>query len=124
MAQPAVNLRQPFNAPPPDHKAYAARRPFAYLVIDDFLPAAEAESALAAFPKPDDAIWSSHGRNYKADRIADKFEMTKYQQLHPALRHVVDVVNGPEFTSYLNRLTGFSDLMPDMTLNGGGLNMV
>jgi Rps23 Pro-64 3,4-dihydroxylase Tpa1-like proline 4-hydroxylase len=114
----------PFNAPPPDHAAYAARAPFAHLVIDNFLASETAEAAAAAFPDSANDIWKSHGRNYQKDKIADKYEMTKYQQLHPALQKVVDIVNGPEFTAYLNTLTGFDDLTPDMTLNGGGLNMV
>ncbi len=113
-----------FNAPTPDHAAYMAMKPFPYMVIDNFLPEAEAQAAHDAFPKSSDELWANHGRNYKNADNADKFEMTKYQAMHPALKHVVDVVNGPEFTQWLNDLTGFTDLTSDMTLNGGGLNMV
>lgn len=114
----------PFNAPTPDHEAYKVRKPFAYQVIDNFLPADIAEAALAAFPDPDSFTWRDHGRNYKQDKVADKFEMTKYNAMAPALQRVVDVINGPQFVAYLNKLTGFTDLVADMTLNGGGLNMV
>jgi hypothetical protein len=113
-----------FNAPPPDHAAYKIRKPFAHQVIDNFLPADIAEVAHAAFPKPDADIWKTMGRNYKKDKIADKFEMTNYEAMDPALQRVVDIINGPAFVDYLNKLTGFDDLLPDMTLNGGGLNMV
>lgn len=114
----------PFNAPAPDAAAYAARKPFAYQVFDDFLPADVAEAAWAAFPKPEDVIWQTEGRNYKKEKIADKYEMTNYAAMHPALQRVVDIINGPAFVDYLNKLTGFDDLEADMTLNGGGLNMV
>lgn len=113
-----------FNVPAPDHAAYKARRPFAHQVVDNFLPADIAEAALAAYPNPDDDTWKNDGRNYKQDKIADKYEMTKYNAMPPALQRVVDIINGPEFVAWLNTLTGFTDLMADMTLNGGGLNMV
>ncbi len=113
-----------FNAPAPDNAAYNAAKPFPHLVIDNFLPLDAAQAAHDAFPKSSDELWANHGRNYKNETNADKFEMTKYQAMHPALKHVVDVVNGAEFTAWLNKLTGFSDLAADMTLNGGGLNMV
>src|SRR6185369_387351 len=106
-----------FNAPPPDHEAYKAAKPFPHLVIDNFLPLAAAQAAHDAFPASRDDLWSSHGRNYKSETNADKFEMTQYQAMNPALKHVVDVINGPEFTAWLNKLTGFTDLTSDMTLN-------
>ncbi len=113
-----------FNAPPPDHAAYAGRQPFAYEVIDDFLPLPIAEAAWEAFPDAENELWHTEGRNYKKERIADKHEMTNYEVMHPALQQVVDIINGPAFVDYLNKLAGFDDLTADMTLNGGGLNMV
>lgn len=126
MAEPAKKMSAslPFNAPPLDAVAYKARKPFPHQVFDNFLPADIAEAAWAAFPKPNDPIWTSEGRNYKKEKVADKFEMTNFKAMPPTIQRAVEIINGPEFIDYLGELTGFDDLLPDMTFNGGGLNMV
>lgn len=108
---------------PDGHTAYQTAMPFPHAVIDDYLPAGLAERALATYPKPDDPIWRSFGREYVNPGNGRKFEMPVYSAMPPALRETVDLVHSEQHLQFVRDITGYHDLFTDPTLMGGGLNM-
>lgn len=102
---------------------YLNNVPYPCAVIDDFLPADIAESAYLAFPPSTDPTWARYGREYINEGNGRKFEMSCRAAMPRPLQLVVDLVHGATFHKQLCDLTGFSDLIADPTLMGGGLNL-
>ena len=98
-------------------KEYAAAEPFPHLVIDDVLRPEAFAAAAAAFPGIDDEFWKGFLH----------VNETKYANVHPAtwddaLREVAEEFVSPEFVAYLEELTGIDGLIPDWSMDGGGLH--
>jgi Rps23 Pro-64 3,4-dihydroxylase Tpa1-like proline 4-hydroxylase len=97
--------------------SYQQATPYPHTQIDHFLEPDAAQLAMEAFPPVKGEGWihylhvneKKHGLN-KMDRI-------------PAyLQEVIRSLNSPEFVAELSKLTGIKGLMPDPTLEGGGLH--
>jgi hypothetical protein len=99
-----------------DSSQYAQRTPFPYAVFDDFLEVETAKALVREFP-PLDEKWA--GYTHVNER---KFGRTKRSTFPPALGAIVDEFNGPRFISFLEDLTGIRGLLPDESLEGGGLH--
>jgi len=98
-------------------KEYAAADPFPHLVIDDVLHPEAFAAAAADFPGTDDAFWKGYLH----------VNETKYCNVQPdtwadSLQAVARELTSPEFVSYLEELTGIADLVPDWSMDGGGLH--
>ena len=98
-------------------EAYQTADPYPYAQFDDFLASSAATEAMQAFPKVGEDGWihylhvneKKHGLN-KMDRI-------------PAfLQAVIRELNSEEFVRHLSELTGIPGLLPDPSLEGGGLH--
>lgn len=98
-------------------EAYQAAEPYPHARFDHFLEDWAAKRAMEAFPQVGDEGWihylhvneKKHGLN-KMDRI-------------PAfLQEVIRELNSETFVQNLSRLTGIPDLIPDPSLEGGGLH--
>ncbi len=105
------------------HETYASARPFPHAIIDEFLPHDLAARALENFPEFGAEIWRTSGREYVNEGNGRKFEMASYDAMPVPLRNVVELVHGKECLAFLRELTGYSDLLADSALTGGGLNM-
>lgn len=98
-------------------KEYAAAEPFPHLVLDDVLLPAAFRSAVADFPGTDDEFWKGYLH----------VNETKYCNVHPdtwapSLREIARELTSPDFVRYLEELTGIADLIPDWSMDGGGLH--
>ena len=98
-------------------KDYQSADPYPYGVFENFLEEWAAKKAMNAFPRVEDAGWihyihvneKKHGLN-KMDRIPS------------FLQEVIKELNSEEFVSALSELTGIPGLLPDPSLEGGGLH--
>ncbi len=102
---------------PADARSYQQAAPYPHIVLDDFLRPEAAEAALAAFPAVSDAGWIHYVHvNEK------KHGLNKMDLLPEAIQAVIREMNSPTFVAYLSELTGIPNLLPDDSLEGGGLH--
>jgi hypothetical protein len=97
--------------------AYRSGQPFPHIVLDDVLHPDVFERAMAEFPGIRDEFWKGYLH----------VNETKYSNTQPdswggTLRSVAAEFCSPAFVEFLTRLTGIENLMPDWTMDGGGLH--
>ncbi|MFN8315845.1 MAG: 2OG-Fe(II) oxygenase [Chitinophagales bacterium] len=96
---------------------FNAATPYKHIVLDRFLDDSVANEVYNNFPDVDTEGWihylhfneNKHGLN-KRDLIPE-----------PILK-VIDYLNSPEFVSQLSLFTGIPNLIPDSSLEGGGIH--
>ena len=98
-------------------RAYGSGEPFPHIVLDEVLTADAFAAAVRDFPGIEDEFWKGYLH----------VNETKYCNVHPdtwaqSLQDVAKEFCSPEFVAYLERLTGISNLIPDYTMDGGGLH--
>lgn len=100
--------------------AFAQAEPYPHVVIDDFLPATEAEALRASFPRPEDRLsWDQFGaRGYEV-----KLGSSDERNFPDGLRHAIHDLNSGVFIRFLEALTGIDHLLPDPHLLGGGIHL-
>jgi len=69
------------------------------------------------FPNPNIDAWTQYKHANE-----NKLGLAKRALFPPQLGAVVDELNSAEFVNWLSRLTGIPDLVPDPSLEGGGLH--
>lgn len=120
-----MNLREPDTAQPViDYSMLESRftslrdeyehaDPFPHIVIDNFFSEELARRAAAAFPP------------FANKRMAQLLEARAYGgglDADPVFREMFDALHGPEFTRWLERVTGIPTLVGDTELVGAGLH--
>jgi len=99
-------------------EAFATAEPYPFTVIDDFLPAEDAEQTLAEFEATESGWNHYHHYNEKKLALTDICQMgTHTQRVFAALQH-------QRFVEFLERLTGIDSLMADPDLDGAGLHQI
>ena len=101
-----------------DAATYRTAEPFPHVVLDDVLRPEAFDAAVRDFPGIDDEFWKGYLH----------VNETKYCNVHPdtwaeSLQAVAQEFCSPAFVAYLEQLTGIADLIPDYTMDGGGLHM-
>lgn len=96
---------------------YAMARPFPHIVIDDVLTPEAFRLAAKEFPAIGDAFWKGYLHVNET-----KYGNTYPDTWAPSLRSIAQELTSPEFVALLERLTGISGLLPDWTMDGGGLH--
>lgn len=96
---------------------YATADPYPHVVMDDFLGRDVVERMVAEFPGIASGQWI-HYVHYNER----KFGKTNRESFGPTIGAVVDELNSPRFLGFLRDVTGIDDLLPDDTLEGGGLH--
>ena len=97
--------------------SYGSARPFPHIVIDGVLQRPAFDAAVAGFPAIHDEFWKSfHHVN------ETKFSNTQPDTWAESLQSVAREFCAPEFVAYLENLTGIPNLIPDYTMDGGGLH--
>ncbi|MFK8024531.1 MAG: 2OG-Fe(II) oxygenase [Ilumatobacter sp.] len=96
---------------------YAMATPFPHIVLDDVVPGTVIEQIYAELDEMPNDRWNGYLH----------FNERKYSNIEtdtwgPTLRAVADELLGDRFTKWLSDLTGFDDLRPDASLDGGGLH--
>lgn len=98
-------------------EAFSNAEPFPNLVLDDFLQPDVAMQAALAFPTDPDATWTSY-LHYNER----KFGMTELSAFPDPLRRVAAAFCERDVVAWLEAATGIDRLLPDPTLEGGGLH--
>lgn len=96
---------------------YAAATPYPHIILDDVLPADVFAAAVAEFPAIDDASWTGYLHLNET-----KFANRQRDTWGPTLNALVDALYSDDFVKLLGELTGFSHLLPDLSMDGGGLH--
>lgn len=97
---------------------YRTGAPFPHVVLDDVLHRPAFDAAVAEFPGIDDEFWKGYVHVNET-----KFSNTQTDTWASSLQAVAQEFCSPEFVSYLEKLTGIDHLIPDYTMDGGGLHM-
>nr|WP_300052926.1 2OG-Fe(II) oxygenase [uncultured Nocardioides sp.] len=97
---------------------YSAARPFPHIVLDDVLHRPAFDAAVDQFPGIDDEFWKGYVHVNET-----KFSNTQTDTWAPSLQAVAQEFCSPEFVAYLEKLTGIDNLIPDYSMDGGGLHM-
>ncbi|CCH52286.1 hypothetical protein BN8_01274 [Fibrisoma limi BUZ 3] len=102
---------------PTDARVYQHNQPYPHIALENFLEEWAAEKALSEFPAVGDAGWIHYVHvNEK------KHGLNKMDLLPPFIQTVIRELNSPRFVSYISQLTGIPNLLPDDSLEGGGLH--
>jgi Rps23 Pro-64 3,4-dihydroxylase Tpa1-like proline 4-hydroxylase len=94
-----------------------SKKPFRFLVVDDFLIPKKAEEILQSYPAVDQGTWD--GTTYINQK--NKFQQREFG--HDSIfTNVFEELNGSEFLKDIEYITGIENLIPDEKLFGGGLH--
>jgi len=96
---------------------YREASPFPHIVLDDVLRPDALEATYAEF----DAIGEDTWRSY-VHVNERKYANTDSSTWGPVLQDVTEALASERFVAFLGALTGFDGLIPDLTLDGGGLH--
>ena len=101
-----------------EDRTYRNALPYPHIIIDDFFEETVAKKALEVFPKIKDKGWIHYVHvNEK------KHGLNKLELIPEFIRDVIiKEFNSDQFISYLENLTGISNLLPDKTIEGGGIH--
>lgn len=102
---------------PDDLRCYRDAGPFPHIVIENFLQDAPAEAAFAEFPAVSDAGWIHYVHVNER-----KHGLNKMDLLPRSVQDIIRSLNSPAFLHYLSALTGIPGLLPDESLEGGGVH--
>lgn len=96
---------------------YNTDYPFPHIVLDNFLKYEEIEKVEQAFPPIHDEGWI-HYLHFNEK----KHGLNKLDLIPQECKALIQELNSPEFVTWLSELTGIADLLPDDSLEGGGLH--
>ncbi|MBK8196069.1 MAG: 2OG-Fe(II) oxygenase [Lewinellaceae bacterium] len=97
--------------------AYQKAYPYPFASFDNFLEPEAARAAMNAFPGVKDDGWIHYVHvNEK------KHGLNKMDLIPEDIREVIKVLNSAPFVTALSELTGIPNLIPDPSLEGGGLH--
>lgn len=98
-------------------QTYANNKPFRHIALDDFLDEDVARRVLAEFPSPSETSWTQY-KHYNENKLGKP----NRDEFPPNIRRVMDEFLTPQFVAWLSRLVGIEDLLPDPSLEGGGMH--
>jgi hypothetical protein len=97
--------------------SYRTADPFPHIVLENVLYTEAFQKAAAEFPGIEDEFWKGYLH----------VNETKYYNTQPdswgtTLHDIAREFCSPKFVSYLEKLTGIENLLPDWSMDGGGLH--
>lgn len=107
------------------HEKFVTAEPYEHIFIDDFLPAEVANRIAASFPGLDDIKWKLEGpgdASHTGDRNVEKVTTSNEEFFPPYVRHIMGQFQAGIFCNFLQRLTGYQNLLPDANHFGCGLH--
>ncbi len=99
------------------HARYMAAEPYPHMVFDDFFAPEAIMAAITEFPPLDPTQWNNYVHANER-----KFSNTDPETWGPTLQNILAVLNSPRFVAFVGKLIGVDNLVPDPTLEGGGLH--
>jgi Rps23 Pro-64 3,4-dihydroxylase Tpa1-like proline 4-hydroxylase len=97
---------------------FASASPFPFTVIDDFLPAEDAERVLEEFDEA--AAGWNHYHHYNEKKLA----LTDIRQMGAHTQQVFHALEAREFVDFVETLTGIEGLISDPDLDGAGMHKI
>jgi hypothetical protein len=97
--------------------AYGQREPFPHVHLLDFLDQSVVEQMVHEFAESPTGGWIQYKHLNE-----NKSGLTARARFPPLIGRVVDELNSAPFVAWLSQLTGIPDLLPDPSLEGGGLH--
>lgn len=95
------------------------RKPYRWLVIENFLPEDLIDQLWTDYPEPDAETWT------RRDSPHQFVKLTQNQGFDGVLKQAFDFMESAEFTQWLSDVTGVTELMSDPTYRvGGGLHQI
>jgi Rps23 Pro-64 3,4-dihydroxylase Tpa1-like proline 4-hydroxylase len=104
---------------PSAHESYISAKPFPHVAIDNFLDPQLLDSVLSEFPKPGQIRWQQFD-NAREIKLAS----AKDSNFGPITRLLFYHLNSMTFLEFLSGVTGIQNLVPDPSLDGGGLHQI
>jgi Rps23 Pro-64 3,4-dihydroxylase Tpa1-like proline 4-hydroxylase len=98
-------------------REYRQNRPFPHIHLPEFLETEVARAIADEFPADHTDAWTQYKHHNE-----NKLGMAKRELFPPRLRAVADELNSQDFAAWLSALTGIPNLVPDPSLEGGGLH--
>ncbi len=118
MTTPALLDLQPLLAQLPSlRERYASADPFPHVVLDGVLTAEALGRAVAEFPPQRDVSWQGYLHINEM-----KYANPDPSTWGPALESIAREFVSPDFVAFLCELTGIGGLLPDWSMDGGGLH--
>lgn len=110
--------------------AYNSAKPFPYIVIDNFLNPWVLKQVKHEMQGYDN--WSFDGAEHQLGHQVNKYytpdlnqkpnDLYTLNEQAPKTKMVLDYLNSGECLSFLSSITGIKNLLPDMSLSGGGVH--
>jgi Rps23 Pro-64 3,4-dihydroxylase Tpa1-like proline 4-hydroxylase len=114
---PVLDLDRLERELPALRERYQSAQPYPHIVFDDFLEPDAARAAMAEFPALDPTQWNNFLHTNER-----KFSNTDPETWGPTLQAILEQLNAPRFVEFVSQLIGVEDLIPDPSLEGGGLH--
>ncbi len=98
-------------------RTYRANLPYPHIRLTEFLDGEVLRRVVAEFPRPGDVSWIQY-KHYNENKLG-KNDRANFP---PTIGKLIDELNSPEFVAWISELTGIPGLMPDPSLEGGGMH--
>lgn len=99
-------------------REWSSKKPFRYVIIDDFLPVDFAEQLLATYPEPDIEGWNDTAYLHQRKKF------TKTSGFSEPIERFFVLTASPDFRDAISAITGIQKLIDDPELVGGGLHQI
>jgi len=93
--------------------------PFPHVVVDNLIDPEALRSLVPKYPSVEEKKWWQYD-----NPLERKFAFNDLSQLDVGFREFFDEANSSDVVAQLGRLAGLENLVPDHTLNGGGLHQI
>jgi Rps23 Pro-64 3,4-dihydroxylase Tpa1-like proline 4-hydroxylase len=107
---------------------YQGNQPFAHIVIDDFLPQSTLKRLLAEYPQDQNSpVWNdaTHKDKQSGEYVQkDKRNIRDVMRMPETYRQLIWELNSHYFLSFLSKMTGIANLIPDPNLRGAGIHQI
>ncbi|MBB2494412.1 2OG-Fe(II) oxygenase [Aquipseudomonas ullengensis] len=107
---------------------YCENQPFPHIVIDGFLPQRTIQKLLEEYPQDQNLpIWNdaTHKDKESGEYVQkDKRNIRDNLLMPPTYRQLIWELNSHYFLSFLSKMTGIANLIPDPNLRGAGIHQI
>lgn len=103
---------------------YQGAQPYPHILFEDFIPTETLSEVIQAFPSPETTInWRTADAKLGQQNVQlKKMGMPYEREIAPVIRRLIWELNSGAFIRFLEALTGIDGLLPDPSLQGGGLH--
>lgn len=108
--------------------SYRDGEPFPHIVVDDFLPSSTILRLIDEYPDDQELpIWND--ASFKDGATGEYVQKSKRNirdllRMPPTYRQLIWELNSQPFLSFLSRVTGIANLIPDPNLRGAGIHQI